>query len=105
MKSLLALSLVGISMTFASHHHSHHYDEPEVQAPTDGWSRIPLSSNDWNIQIPCNHKESNHYSLNNGVHYFKINKGDPSHDCSGKTNGRSEMSLRKKNYNSGRHQF
>lgn len=102
--SVFGICLMASAIQASSHDH-HHHNPTVSKSPTDGWKKISISSNDYKIQIPCKHKMSDHYTFKNGVHTFTVNRGDPSHDCSGRTNARSEMSLKKKGWKSGQHQF
>ena len=103
---LLVSSMATLSLSQDLHHHSHHL-QAGVTSLTDGWQQVPFSASDYNIQIPCNSKLGDHYSFVNGVHTFTVKSTDLGWDCADphKTKARSEMSLRKLNYNKGSHQF
>ncbi|GMN56303.1 hypothetical protein TIFTF001_025407 [Ficus carica] len=74
-------------------------------APTDGFSRVSLSSSNFKLQKPYDQPVQNRYSNNNGVETFRVFSNDKPFQQGSPTKPRTEIRISGYDYTSGVWQF
>jgi len=59
--------------------------------PTDGFTRLPLSSSNFQVQKPYDVPQNQRYSFSNGVHKFWVYSTDKPHTTTSQTAPRTEI--------------
>ncbi|CAI9109102.1 OLC1v1008857C1 [Oldenlandia corymbosa var. corymbosa] len=73
--------------------------------PTDGFTQVPISQSNFQVQYPYDVSQSDRYSFVNGVHKFWVYSTDKPFSPSSTTKPRTEIRITGYDYSSGTWQF
>ncbi|KAK9270113.1 hypothetical protein L1049_025687 [Liquidambar formosana] len=73
--------------------------------PTDGFTPVPLTESNFELQKPCDVQLEERYSYENGVHRLWVYADDKPHDPNSYTQPRTEIQIGGLDYSSGVWQF
>ncbi|XP_014523403.1 citrate-binding protein [Vigna radiata var. radiata] len=73
--------------------------------PTDGFTRLQLSSSNFQVQRPYDVPQDQRYTFSNGVHRFIVYNTDKPHTSTSQTKPRTEIRITGYDYTSGVWQF